>query len=616
MKKGSLEKMREAAEFIRQYDRGMIVLSLVVSLLNSASPYFVTFMFGLIVDWLLQGYSAGSIATLAVCTVLGRTGIEGLHLLLNWFMKRKKFYMEKRYQKDKARAYMAAPYEKLETVEFTDLRQNIRYSDDNMGTFNALIDNFGNFFGKFFTVMIAIFFVAEMLIKIAKTNLDGILPFILFMAITGIVIILFTKLVARLQKRCNAKVEKLYERITSGNRLAIYMAERIVFDYQMGKDLRLYNASSIVEREDRKMSDHMTNVLQRIGLLSGFPIMVSGIGSGLVGSVVYLILAFFAIMGYITVGNVMVYANSIQQLLGVFPALMINIGEFAVLMGRLRFSRELLDMAKEEEEYAVWPEGTEPIQNLEDIAHEVEFRHVSFRYSGSTQDALKDVSFVIRSGEKISVVGANGAGKSTAVKLLCRLYRPQKGKILIDGVDIWEIPEMQYRRLLAVVFQNYKLFSFSLGENLSLQNDYDSELATKVLTKMGFADRLKNAPEGLDTILFQIYEETGMECSGGELQKIAMSRCLYSGARLFVLDEPTSALDAKAEMEIYEGFNQISEGNTTVFISHRLSSCRFSDRILVFENGSIVQNGTHEELLGKKDSLYEKLWNAQAQYYT
>lgn len=186
---------------------------------------------------------------------------------------------------------------------------------------------------------------------------------------------------------------------------------------------------------------------------------------------------------------------------------------------------------------------------------------------------------------------------------------------MIGGVDIWDIPEEQYRNIVATVFQNFKLFSFSLGENLSLEKAYDKERAERVLKQVGFSDRLQKSPKGLDSILFQDYEEEGFECSGGEAQKIALARCLYSDAPILILDEPTSALDARGEMEVYENFNNACGSKTAIFISHRLSSCRFSDRILVFEKGHIVQNGTHKELIRQEDSLYWKLWNAQAQYY-
>lgn len=196
------------------------------------------------------------------------------------------------------------------------------------------------------------------------------------------------------------------------------------------------------------------------------------------------------------------------------------------------------------------------------------------------------------------------------------MYDPTEGEILLNGVDIRKYQYSQYLKFFSVVFQDFKIFAFTLGENVGSSANYDAARATECLNKAGFGDRLATMEKGLDTFLYSAYDKNGVNVSGGEAQKIAIARTLYKNAPFIVLDEPTAALDPLAEAEIYSKFNDIAQGKTAVYISHRLSSCKFCDEIAVFSDGEVVQYGTHESLLAEKNGKYFKLWNAQAQYYT
>ena len=220
-----------------------------------------------------------------------------------------------------------------------------------------------------------------------------------------------------------------------------------------------------------------------------------------------------------------------------------------------------------------------------------------------------------RVGERLAVVGRNGSGKTTFIKLLCRLYDPTEGEILLNGIDIRKYSYEEYLSLFSVVFQDFKLFSFELGQNVAASVEVDEGKAKACLEQAGFGERLRELPKGLHTCLYKDFEEDGVEISGGEAQKIALARALYKDAPFLVLDEPTAALDPVAEYEVYTGFNRMVGNRTAVYISHRLSSCRFCDEIVVFDEGQIVQRGSHESLLSQPDSLYARLWNAQAKYY-
>ena len=203
--------------------------------------------------------------------------------------------------------------------------------------------------------------------------------------------------------------------------------------------------------------------------------------------------------------------------------------------------------------------------------------------------------------------------KTTFIKLLCRLYEPTEGQILLNGIDIRYYDYKDYAQLFSVVFQDFNLFSFSIAENVASGKDFDAEKVTNCLERSGFGERLAKMQKGINTNIYQ-HNDEGVEISGGEAQKIAIARALYKDAPLVILDEPTSALDPISEYEIYRHFDEMVQDKTSIYISHRMSSCRFCDNILVFDDGQIVEQGSHEQLVNNK-GLYSELWHAQAQYY-
>ena len=261
-------------------------------------------------------------------------------------------------------------------------------------------------------------------------------------------------------------------------------------------------------------------------------------------------------------------------------------------------------------------QGSLTTEKRSDRKYDIEFRDVSFRYPGRADYALRHVNMRFRVGSRLAVVGPNGRGKTTFIKLLCRLYAPTEGQILLNGIDIRKYRYREYMDLFAVVFQDFKLLALPLGENVAARRDYDRERAADCLRKAGFGERLASMPQGLDTYLYKDLDKEGVEVSGGEAQKIAIARALYQDAPFIILDEPTAALDPVAEAEIYSKFNDIAGDKTAIYISHRLSSCKFCDEIAVFDGGAVVQQGRHEDLLAAENGLYHALWEAQAQYYT
>ena len=260
-------------------------------------------------------------------------------------------------------------------------------------------------------------------------------------------------------------------------------------------------------------------------------------------------------------------------------------------------------------------QGSLTTEKRSDRKYEIEFRDVSFRYPGTENWALRHLSVKFEIGKKLAVVGPNGSGKTTFIKLLCRLYDPTEGEILLNGIDIRKYNYKEYMDVFSVVFQDFQLRAFSLGQNVAAAPEYDRARAEKALAQAGFGDRLKALPLGTETSLFRDFDENGVEVSGGEGQKIAIARALYKDAPFLILDEPTAALDPIAEAEIYEKLNDMVGDKTAIYISHRLSSCKFCDEIVVFDAGKIIQQGAHEALLADESGEYAQLWNAQAQYY-
>ena len=326
-------------------------------------------------------------------------------------------------------------------------------------------------------------------------------------------------------------------------------------------------------------------------------------------ALVYVFVCLKAWAGAFGVGYITQYVGAITQLFRGLSALLETMGQIRANGTFLQLNFEYLDIPNR------MYQGSLTTEKRSDRKYEVEFRDVSFRYPDTDQWALRHVNIRFRVGSRLAVVGRNGSGKTTFIKLLCRLYDPTEGEILLNGIDIRKYRYDDYMRIFSVVFQDFKLLALPLGENVAGAAEYDRTRAEKCLKDAGFGDRLSAIPNGLDTWLYKDLTEDGVDISGGEAQKIAIARALYKDAPFLILDEPTAALDPIAEAEIYSRLNDIVEDRTAVYISHRLSSCKFCDEIAVFEGGQIVQQGSHDALLAEENGTYSTLWHAQAQYY-
>ena len=407
----------------------------------------------------------------------------------------------------------------------------------------------------------------------------------------------------------NAKNNKLetenFLKLSKMNRVWEYVFYQLS-DFRYGKDIRLYDSADMMCEKADRQSDEQVNCWKDQERKMRPNNMKINLVNALRDGISYFYIGFLAVKKIITIGDFQMCVTGASNLYWSLYHIVTSVQE---LYKRCGYAHRYL-------EFTVYPaamvKGTKAVKNGE---HTIEFSHVSFKYPRSEDYVLRDVNITIKSGEHLSIVGLNGAGKTTFIKLLCRLYDVTEGEILVDGTNIKEYSDEEYRRLFAVVFQDFQLFAFSLRENIALADKPDDKRINEVLKLSGLYDDAQKLEHGLDTTLFKSYDEKGTELSGGQKQKTAISRALYRDAPIVILDEPTAALDPVAEYDIYRQFNSLVGGKTAIYISHRLSSCKFCDKIAVFADDTIKEYGTHDELADKPNGIYAEMFSAQAQHY-
>ncbi len=395
-----------------------------------------------------------------------------------------------------------------------------------------------------------------------------------------------------------------FAKLSKVNRLFGYFGWEIV-DTRFGKDIRLYDAKNLMldswKENTRISNEHWKWQADKTRTYS---LMLSL--TGLARSIfAYFYVALLAIRGLFSVGI-------FTQLIAAESALN------AALGGLVSNVTELLKKCNYAYEYVLFMEYPAALpkgdKHIEKKPHEIEFRNVSFAYPKTDKKILDGINIKIRPGEHLSIVGLNGAGKTTFIKLLCRLYDPTSGEILVDGVNIKEYDYKEYMQQLSPVFQDFKLFAFTMAENIAFDH-VDIKKMDEYIDMVGLGEMVEKLEKGTDTNLFKYFDEKGVEPSGGEQQKMAIARALYKDSPIMILDEPTAALDPLAEYEVYRQFHTLVGGKTAFYISHRLSSCKFCDKIAVFSDGHIAEYGTHDELIRLPFGIYREMFEAQAKYY-
>ncbi len=591
---------------------GLMCITIVNAIINVALPFINIYMSSILLNAIVSRTSMKTLIRYTLLTVLLNAACGLIASASKSWMNFWQSEFSKLYEWRLAQKTIDLDFKDLENPETFQKKQRIdEIRNLNSGGLWKLLESFPKIINSGATCIVALALTSTLFFTFGTTNGNGVLKFVCSPAGS---ISLFILIIASiiLEMYTNSAVTKKMYSIMNGfvsfNRIFSYYIEHYISTYHAGKDIRLYNQKGLINAESNALFGEANRTFTR---LSRNQIRYSGIktaASVAILAAIYLFVGLRALAGLFGVGNILLYINSIQQFIR-------GIQETAANLSSLRVNHDALQAYFDYME--IEPDmqtGQLPIAPADH--YDITFCDVSFRYPGTEQDVLKHVSFTVRTGEKTALVGVNGSGKSTIVKLICRLYDPTEGKILLNGVDIRLYRYEDYISLFGIVFQDYKLLAFPLGQNVATSIQYKDETVLDCLKKVGFGGRLAKMDTGLDTPLYKDFDEDGVEISGGEAQKIAIARALYKNSPFIIMDEPTAALDPIAEAEIYENLNGIVGNKTAIFISHRLSSCRFCHRIMVFSGGTLMQTGTHDRLLEDKNGTYYSLWEAQAQYYT
>ncbi|MGE5677231.1 MAG: ATP-binding cassette domain-containing protein, partial [Pseudomonadota bacterium] len=370
----------------------------------------------------------------------------------------------------------------------------------------------------------------------------------------------------RLRQKEEIVLKRIFESNPKTNTFMHYYRDYVEAG-KAGKDIRIFHQQPAI----KEIVDYWMNAgpwheyFHFEGKLGG----ITAAANALIGGCVYLLIGLRSLAGMYGIGSVVQYVGAVTSLVENLTNFINECGGLVANSRYLAQFFEYLDLP--DERYR----GSITTEKRSDNEYEIEFHNVSFKYPGTETYALKNLSLKFHVGQRLAVVGMNGSGKTTMIKLLCRLYDPTEGQITLNRINIKKYDYMEYMGVFSVVFQDFKLFSYTLGQNVGASADIDRAKAEVCLQKAGFSKRLENLPKGLDTYLYKGFDVVGVEMSGGEAQKFALAWALYKDAPFIVLDEPTAALDPIAEFEVYSKFNEIIGNKTAIYISHRLSYCRF-----------------------------------------
>lgn len=401
----------------------------------------------------------------------------------------------------------------------------------------------------------------------------------------------------------------VYDEVTPYFRENVFYTKEYIAKEECGKVIRMFHQQPLLANRLTEVFGRIYKGFEHISEIRYQGAKWSALLEVVIIAFIYFMVGCLVAKGAISVGAICTYTVVLHNFMNLLREGTKGIAELKMNTRYVKMYFDFLDIPNKKYE------GTLPVEKRTDDKFTIEFRHVSFRYPGSEVDVLRDFSIKFHIGERLAVVGKNGSGKTTFIKLLCRLYDPTKGEILLNGIDIRKYDYKEYMSLFSVVFQDFKIPAFTLGQNVSAAIEYDEGKVKEALERAGLSELVEHLPNGLDTCLYKDFDAEGVDISGGEAQKVAIARALYHDTPFVILDEPTAALDPLAEYEIYSKFNELIGTKTAVYISHRLSSCQFCNDILVIDEGKAVQRGNHDTLIKDMDGLYYTLWNAQAQYY-
>lgn len=606
--------LKRSILLIEQADKGAFFRTITIDLLELIQVYLGIYFISVIINAIYSKKSVNELLLIAgiitlaefICVTISRTIRKRYNChnaMLNTNLKR--FLWEK---------VMDLDYSKVENPEVHNMHQNAERQLYSHSTGLMAVYNLFPYaiYGLFQMIIgIVLIFPIIFVPQVVTTGFIGFVqsPFGLISMIVLVALLEIFK-----ATYINKKSLQSYEDVNSNQdvlqskRLLKFFENFTLDNYKNGKEIRIYNEKELILSEyekNQQIKDSAWKSAYKKSLPYNFAFQMINV---LTQILMYGFAVIRALTGMLSPSDVIAFALYFQQIQSGISNLSDGYGMLKITPPFCKQIFDFLDIP--DEKY----KGTIPTEKRDDNQYEFEFKNVSFKYPNSEQYVLKDINLKWKIGEKMALVGKNGCGKSTLVKLLCRLYDPTDGQITLNGIDIRKYRYEEYMDLFSIVFQDAKLFSFSMAENVASSIDYDKSFVEECIIRSGLDIRLKDMPNGIETFLYKDFNENGIEISGGEAQKLTLARAIYKQAPFIILDEPTSALDPISEYDIYTKFNNIVGTKTAIYISHRLSSCRFCDAITVMDNGKIVEYGTHESLLNK-NGVYCSLWTAQAEYY-
>lgn len=592
----------------------ILISVMVCGVVSALIPYVDIWLLARLIDEIAGGHDPQAL-TIYVMALMGTSAIfsllcagltrwKNVQLACLWHIQNK-IFIEKLLSMD---------FADMDDSYVQELRSRIWQNTDSGGWgLYKLIDSFDVIIRSVMSIISAILLTASLFI-LPVTSDNRVLTILnhpIFILIIIAIMFCVTFAAPMLSVKAGSYWVKYADENQLGNRLFGFWLGELGNDRSKALDVRIYRQDILSRTNLKKYNPFIpTSKLAKAsrGAMGGYQALSGAVSQIFVG-VAYVFVCLKALGGAFGVGAIVQYVSAITALSSGLSVLIETLGNLKNNTPFLCTVFEFLDMPNKMDQ------GDMDINHNSKNKDEIEFRNVSFKYPGQKDYALRNVSLTFRAGQRMAVVGMNGSGKTTFIKLLCRLYDPTEGEILCNGIDIRLYNYHEYMKLFSVVFQDFKLLSFELGQNVASNMDVDLNKAEQCLRDAGFGIRLDNLPQGLSTTLYKNFDKNGIDLSGGEAQKIALARALYKNASFIILDEPTAALDPIAEFEVYNGMNQMIGEKSAVFISHRLSSCRFCQDIAVFHEGRLVQRGSHDVLVSDKSGMYYNLWSAQAQYY-
>ncbi len=597
-----MKQIGKVLGLFREMDRGLYAAMVPSAFLDTLEGFGILLISSTVLSMLSEGADMRSVLAVTISMAAGYGLLYWLKALAASRRDRRITRLGYRYKRYVTGKIFRIPFGRMETEEFVDTLNQIRQNDRIYGLTGSIPNRVYMVIKSLFAMAVAFVSFVRLAGVVGRLGDSAFLAGMLFLLL--VLLVLASMGYISWREKQNAEImTRIMQDVVKYNAIGMYLSGEVIGRYAVGKHIRVYGMQDKILKEERKTMESMYGVMGHFYRLDLKPGIVGSLSSVMISGVIYLMVGAIAMAGGLGVGSIVWYAGVVQQFL---EAVRQVIALSGTLYNECIRQQAIFALAESEEE----EEGGETMVGRPAPVHGFCFEDVSFSYPDSGRMILKHVNLTLSGREHIALVGPNGCGKSTLIKLLCRLYDPTEGRILLDGVDIRDIPRQEYWGMLSVVFQDFQIFAVTLAENITLREDMDRGKAAMAIEKTGLGIR------DLDVNLCRDLDSGGIEMSGGEGQKTAIARALYKDAPVVVLDEPTASLDPISESEIYEKFNLLVEGKMAVFISHRLSSCRFCDRILVLQDGQVVQDGTHEELTAQEDGLYRAMWEAQRQYYT